>query len=76
MFFKSTNFCRYTFKIEIKIDPILGVVHCCVCPVFLAAIFALRSCCFSPLPLLVLFPCVSCCSQCDSRLTLTSYKQF
>jgi hypothetical protein len=33
MFFKNTNFCRYTFKIEIKIDPTLGVVHCCVFPV-------------------------------------------
>jgi hypothetical protein len=35
----------------------LGVVHCCVCPVFLAAIFTLRYCCFALLPLLVVPLC-------------------
>jgi hypothetical protein len=41
MFFKTRTFVVILVKIEIKIDPTLGVVHCCVCPVLLAAIFAL-----------------------------------
>jgi hypothetical protein len=50
MFFKTRTFVVILVKIAIKIDPTLGVVHCCVCPVFLAAIFSLRSCCFACCP--------------------------
>jgi hypothetical protein len=35
MFFKTQTFVVILVKIEIKVDPTLGVVHSCVCPVFM-----------------------------------------